>query len=133
MVEGVCEWNGMVEGVCVRESSDVIKGECGECAESVLSLSLRSVLSRALCALSLRVDDVLCVRFLSLTSVLSLSRALTGPIAFSARHKIKCKAFSSPTPISRAASKAPKVAAAPPQSAFIPGIPSFVFRERPVQ
>ena len=62
--------------------------------------------------------------------MMSSLRSAFGPIAFSARQSSRCTDVS-PVPIEHAASKAPSSAAAPPQSAFIPGIPSLVFSERP--
>ena len=51
-------------------------------------------------------------------------RSAAGPIAFSARHSSKCSAVP-PVPMATAAWKAPSSPAAPPQSAFIPPMPSF--------
>ena len=62
--------------------------------------------------------------------MMSSLRSAFGPIAFSARQSSRCTDVS-PVPIEHAASKAPSSAAAPPQSAFIPGIPSLGFSERP--
>ena len=61
--------------------------------------------------------------------MMSSLRSAFGPIAFSARQSSRCTDVS-PVPIEHAASNAPSSAAAP-QSAFIPGIPSLVFSERP--
>ena len=58
------EWK--VEGVCVRESSDVIKGECGECVRRVCSLSLCRVFSLARSVLSLSELTMCCACTFSL-------------------------------------------------------------------
>mmetsp|Transcript_35553 Transcript_35553/g.93306 ORF Transcript_35553/g.93306 Transcript_35553/m.93306 type:complete len:216 (+) Transcript_35553:599-1246(+) len=63
--------------------------------------------------------------------MMSSLRSALGPMAFSAIHSTRWSAMPSGSPISTAASKAASVAAPPPQSDFMPGMPSLVLSERP--
>mmetsp|Transcript_39035 Transcript_39035/g.83204 ORF Transcript_39035/g.83204 Transcript_39035/m.83204 type:complete len:318 (+) Transcript_39035:416-1369(+) len=61
---------------------------------------------------------------------MSSLRNAAEPMAFSARQRTTCTVFL-PTPMETAASKALSSAAAPPMSAFMPGIPSLLLSARP--